>query len=82
MFIGMIFVYLIPKMPTKHYLLRGAAYGAIVWFLIHAVVLAFQIPAIITRSDLITCMVNSVDSVIYGMILAYVINYLEKREKV
>lgn len=62
--------------------IRGAVFGAMVWFAIHTAILAFHIEALMTSSDLITSIVNSVNSVIYGMILAYVIHYLEKREKV
>jgi hypothetical protein len=77
--IAVIYIHLIPYLQTKHYLLRGAVFGAIVWFFIQAAALAFRIEAVIVRSDLITSIVNSVNSLIYGMILAYVIHALEKR---
>jgi hypothetical protein len=81
-FIAIIYIYLIPYLKTKHYLLRGAVYGTLVWFAVHAAALAFHIDAIINRSDVISSIVNSINSILYGIILAYLIHYLEKKQNV
>ena len=76
--IGLIYIYLMAKVETTHYLIRGAIYGAIVWFAVHAGVFAFHIHQLM-KMDMVTSAVNSVCSIIYGWLLAYVIHYLEER---
>jgi RsiW-degrading membrane proteinase PrsW (M82 family) len=78
--IGIIYVYLKDKLKTGHYLIRGAIYGALVWFIIQAVILAFRIHALM-NTDFLTSIVNSLCSVFYGILLAFIIHYLEERRK-
>lgn len=77
-FVGIIYVYLKDKLQTGHYLIRGAIYGALIWFMVNAVVLAFQIKNLI-KTDPATSMVNSICSIIYGILLAYILHYLEEK---
>lgn len=80
-FIGIVFVYLAPYFRTKKILIRGAIYGALVWFGIRAGVIAFQIKILID-GDILSATLNSLNSIIYGIVLALIVNYLEKKEMV
>lgn len=76
--IGMIFSYFASWARLRHYLIWGAFYGAIVWFVIRGAVLAFHIEPL-RDSLLATSVLNSLDSVLYGIILGYVVHRLDKR---
>lgn len=80
-FIGIVFVYLAPYFKTKKILIQGAIYGALVWFGIRAGVIAFQIKILID-GNIISATLNSLNSIIYGILLALIVHYLEKKEKV
>lgn len=79
-FIGIVFVYLAPYFKTKYIVIRGAIYGALVWFVIRAGVIAFQIKILID-GDLLSATLNSLNSILYGIVLAMIINYLEEKGK-
>ncbi len=78
-FIGIIFVNLAPYFQTKHYLLRGAIYGALVWFSIRCAVMAFGIRPLVD-GDILSATINSLNSILYGMILGAIIHYLERKQ--
>lgn len=80
-FIGIVFVYLAPYFRTKHILIRGAIYGALVWFGIRACVIAFHIKHLID-GDILSATLNSLNSIIYGIVLAMIVNYLERKKMV
>ncbi len=80
-FIGIIFVYLAPYFKTKRYLLRGAIYGALVWFFIRAAVMAFRLEPLID-GDIISAVINSLNSIFYGLILGAIVHYLDKKRQV
>lgn len=77
--IGIIFVYLTTSIKTKYRLLTGGVYGALVWFIVHAVILCFQIKELMIQ-DTLTLIVNSLGSVFYGVILVYIIERLGRKE--
>lgn len=78
--LGIIYVYLKEKIRTGHYLIRGAVYGILIWFSVHAVILAYQIQQLI-KTDLATSLVNSLCSLFYGVLLAWIIHYLEEKRQ-
>lgn len=77
--LGVIFVYLTTGFKIKLYLLWGGLYGAIVWLAIRAAITIFDVKSLINQ-DFLTAAINSLDSILYGTILGYVIQYLEKKE--
>lgn len=78
--LGIIYVYLKEKIQTEHYLIRGAVYGILIWFLVHTVILAYQIQQLI-KTDLATSLVNSLCSLVYGVLLAWILHYLEEKRQ-
>jgi hypothetical protein len=79
-FIGVIYVMLQNKLKSGHYLVWGAVYGSLVWFMVQAAILAFQIQALM-KTDLSTSVVNSICSIFYGIVLAWIVHYLEERRE-
>lgn len=78
--LGIIYIYLNEKIRTEHYLIKGAIYGMLIWFLVHTVILAYQIQQLI-KTDLATSLVNSLCSIVYGLLLAWIIHYLEEKRQ-
>ena len=79
--LGIIFAYLTARFKLKQHLLWGGFYGAVVWLAIRAAVTIFNVKSLVSQ-DFLTAVINSLDSILYGIILAYVIQYLEKKEKI
>ena len=79
--LGIIFAYLTARFKLKQHLLWGGFYGAVVWLTIRTAVTVFGIKSLANR-DFLTAVINSLNSILYGIILGYVIRYLEKKEKV
>lgn len=76
-FLGIIFVIFTTQLKIKLHFLWGAFYGGIVWFVIRAAVVGLQIESLINK-NFFTSVINSINSIIYGVILVFVIKYLEK----
>lgn len=76
--LGIIYIYLKEKVRTDHYLIKGAIYGFLIWFLVHTLILAYRIQQLI-KTDLTTSLVNSLCSIVYGLLLAWIIHYLEEK---
>lgn len=77
--LGVIFSLMISRFKVKHYLWWGAYYGAIIWFIIRAAVLAFHIKPLVD-GEILTAAVNSLNSILYGIVLSWLINKLELAE--
>lgn len=78
-FLGILFVIFTTYFSRKHYPLWSAFYGGFIWFLIRSIVVVFRIESLITM-DFLTSLVNSINSIIYGIILGFLIRYFEKRK--
>lgn len=79
MLLGIIYVLIIPYLKTKYNFIRGAIYGGIVWFGIRAWVTAFQIHPLQHETG-VTIFVNSILSILFGIVLESIIQIFEKKE--
>jgi hypothetical protein len=61
---------IIPVLPTRHYLIRGAVYGSACWFMLISTVKLFHITPLFTR-DLFTPLTTLLFSSGYGIMLAF-----------
>mgnify|MGYP000853787864 FL=1 len=77
-FLGFIFVNLPVRNDYEHYRLQGIFFGAFVWFIIRAAVLAFDIQ-ILLGENLSTSVINLIVSMFYGCVLACSIKYLDEK---
>ncbi|TCL58313.1 hypothetical protein EDC14_10426 [Hydrogenispora ethanolica] len=80
-FVGIVFVYLAPYFETRRYLLRGAIYGAMVWFAIRAAVIAYRMEPLID-GNLLGATINSMNSIVYGIVLGALVHHLERKRTV
>ncbi len=78
--LGTVFALLLNIFKAKRYLLWGGFYGAIVWFAVRGAVVGLNIKPLM-NSHLLTSAVNSLDSVLYGMMLGFIIKLLLKKSK-
>ncbi|ATW25789.1 hypothetical protein [Candidatus Formimonas warabiya] len=76
--VGLIYIFVIPYLRTKYNLLRGAIYGAMVWFAIRAWVTAFHIEPLM-QEDQSTMIVNSILSILFGIILEWLLQVLKNK---
>jgi hypothetical protein len=79
-FLGLIYILLIPYLKTNYNFLRGAIYGGIVWFAIRAWVVSFQISPLLQEGRN-TMIVNSLLSILFGIILEWIIQLLLKKNQ-
>lgn len=77
MFLGVIYAYLSPLLKCKYYLVKGAAYGTLIWFTISVAILVFKIN-IEGHATLNTAIGNFLTAVVYGTVMAVVYFYLGK----
>ncbi|HBF37577.1 MAG TPA: hypothetical protein DDW50_09680 [Firmicutes bacterium] len=78
-FNGVIFIYLPFASEPGNYKLKGIFFGAIIWFLVRAVVLAFHI-SILLGENIGTSLTNLLLSMVFGCTLACII--LKNEQKI
>ncbi len=76
--VGLFFVFITNRIIIKHYFLSGAFYGAVVWFIIRSAVVGLNIQ-LLMDGDIVTATINSFNSIMYGLILAIIVRFLENR---
>ncbi len=75
---GIIFAYLITVVGSANYLFKGCIYGLAIFFGSYAVTLLFKVTQLIPiRVD--TVLSNIVTALIYGLVLAQSLHWLEKK---
>ncbi len=77
--LGILFIYIIPKITSKHLYFKGWLYGAATWFAIYALGTLFKIPTIYSP-PWETIISHFISSSIYGLILAGLIKFWENRD--
>jgi hypothetical protein len=77
MFLGAIYAYLSPLLRCKFYIIKGAAYGILVWFVISVAILVFKLN-IEGHAALNTAIANFLTAVVYGVVMAIANFYLGK----
>lgn len=79
MFLGSVYSYLSPLLNSKHYIIKGAVYGTVVWFGISTAILVFKLN-IEGHSTLNTAIANLLTALVYGAVLGVSDNYLKHNE--
>jgi hypothetical protein len=80
MFLGAVYAYLSPLLRCRYYLIKGAAYGILVWFVISVAILVFKLN-IEGHAALNTAVANSLTAAVYGVVMAAADFYLGKEAK-
>jgi magnesium-transporting ATPase (P-type) len=76
--LAVIYTYTKDLIPTKHPILRGAMFGGSVWFLFRSFIILFNLKELILK-DYTIVMFNIINSILYGIIIAFVLEKLEKK---
>jgi hypothetical protein len=74
--LGVIFSLLSPKIPSKHYLIKGMMFGGFIWYVLTSMVRMIKITKLMT-TDLVTPFLTLLFSIGYGLVVAYIDHYLE-----
>ena len=76
--LGAIFAYLVKGITSKYLWLKGLLYGEALWFIIYAITVLFKVPQI-EKIPFKTALSNSIGSLIWGLLLAYSLSWLNQR---
>lgn len=79
-FVGILFSYLLTSINTANYYLKSTIYAYGVWFSLMGVVYLYQVQGLIDQpvNNIIT---EIVAITLYGLVLALLLNYLDKKHK-
>lgn len=77
---GIIFAALIPRISRRNLFFKGIMWGLSIWFGTYAITALFKVgPLLPIKVD--TVLSNIVGAATYGLVLAWVMQYLEERRK-
>lgn len=79
--LGVGFAFLIPHVTSQGYLIKAAFYGVIVGFFSYAMPTLLQMP-ILARHSFATVFSNHVGGLIWGLVMAYTLGWLDRRYNV
>jgi hypothetical protein len=75
--IGVIYTSIVARfLPTKHHFIRGLLYGGFCWIILTSTVKLYNITSLLTKG-LISPLLTLLFSVGYGLLIAYVDEYLK-----
>lgn len=74
--VGVVFAYLVYVTTSRNYMFKGLIYGLGVWFLTYAAAILFRVPSLV-QFGMDTVSSNLVGSLIYGLVLAWVLKHLD-----
>jgi uncharacterized membrane protein YagU involved in acid resistance len=77
-FLGIAFAYLIKTVTSRYFYLKGAIFGAFIWFVIYAIDVFFKIPEIL-EIDFAASVSHYIGSILWGVGSAWTFEYLKKR---
>jgi len=78
--LGIIFAYLIIFVSSTNYLLKGAVFGAVIWFLLYGISLLYKIESTIPL-HFDTAASDLVGSIIFGVILSKILHWFSAKLK-
>ena len=77
---GILFVFLVPYITSKNLVLKGFIWGAFIWFFSYMVTFLFKVPGLLNM-NLSTSVSQLIGGVVWGVFLAIVLQYFDKRVK-
>jgi len=80
-FLGVILAYLIPRLSSSGYLIKGAFYGFITGFIIYAIPVVFKIPYLY-KTPFATALSQSIGGILWGITLVWVLKLLDPLPKI
>ena len=77
-FVGIIFAFLILKLRSENYLIKGWIFGVAAWFGLYALSIAIKLPTLSTH-EFNAVFSHFMSSSIYGIVLALVLNRTDRK---
>jgi hypothetical protein len=77
-FLGAVYAYIIIGITSRNHVLKGWLYGIVIWFLVYAIIVLFNVPDI-SENHFPTTAVNGLLASIYGILLTKTLIFIEKR---
>ncbi len=77
-FLGVIFAYLIPKISSRGYLIKGPLCAAFLFFVFNLIVVLYRIPFLTDKFPLMTFQVNLGGVILWGLILTFILKKLDR----
>ena len=77
-FVGIIFAFLLLKLTSENYIIKGWLFGVFAWFGLYAISSAIRLPTLETH-EFNAVFSHFITSSIYGIVLALVLNRLDKK---
>lgn len=79
--LGVIFAFLIPKITSQNYLYKGIFYGLIVFFIIYAIPVLYQVPNLY-RTGPNTQFSHFIGAIIFGATITLTLRWLDNKPRV
>ncbi len=77
-FLGVIFVYLIPKATSRGYLIKGPLYATFLTFVFRSIAELYRVPFLTDKFPLMTFQVDIVGVILWGLILTFTLKQLDQ----
>jgi uncharacterized membrane protein YagU involved in acid resistance len=78
---GVLFAYIIAKTSSRYYIIKGAMYGLVLWFLLSGFGSVLRLPNF-TKVPPTSELDILVGAVLYGLVLAYTLKLLDKKTRI
>lgn len=76
--LGVIFAFVIPRISSLNYILKGWFFGSAVWFLAFAITKLFNVPQM-TIIPFNSVVINFIEASIWGVSLGYCLKWMDER---
>ena len=77
---GALFVFLIPQISSRYFMIKGWYFAVSLWFLIFSVTKLFKVEGL-SKLDLKSAVSNFIAASIWGLVTADILRLIDKREK-
>lgn len=75
---GVLYAFLVKAVSSRYYIIKGVAVGIATWFSVYSITTLFRVPHL-TRISLNSSLSNLISSVVFGVVMAATLGWLDKR---
>ncbi len=79
-FLGIVLAYLLPRLSSQGYRIKGAFLGFIIGFFIYGIAILFRMP-FFTKIPFPTSVTNAIGGLLWGIITAHMLGWLDQKTK-
>lgn len=78
-FLAIPFIYLLPKLTSGNYIVKGWIFGLIIWFGVYALSIAFRLPHL-EQHAFFAVVSHLISASVYGVVLGMTLSLLDQRK--